>query len=369
LAEKDYYNILGVSREASPDEIKKAYRKLALKYHPDRTNGDDSAQEKFKEINQAYEVLSDSEKRKRYDQFGAAGVDMEGGEGFGGFDFGSFGRGGFSDIFDQFFGGAGARTETGRRTRRVYQGSSLKLKHKITLEEAMDGKDVKLKIMRQDPCKECSATGGSSSDCPDCNGTGTIASGGGFFSISRTCPKCGGEGTIILNPCVTCRGTGLTAKRDSISMKIPPGIRDGMTLRITGQGNAGRHNGPRGDIYVIIEIAPHSTLTREEDDLFTDVYLDYHEAVFGTSVDVSTLRGKRTIKVPEGIQPGTKMRLKNEGMPSLNRHGKGDLYINIKLKVPKPKDLTKEQKEALKNYTKNMKGKGNDTSWWKKIFE
>ncbi len=364
---QDYYQLLGVSSNASPEEIKKAYRKLALKYHPDRNKDNKNAQEKFKEINVAYEALSDPEKRKRYDQFGQQGVDMDMGVGAGaGAGFSGFNINDVSDIFEDFFGG-GFRTTRDTR-RRVYQGSSLKLKHKITLQEAASGKNVRLKILRQDPCSDCDASGGTYSTCPNCNGTGNIASGGGFFSITRTCPRCQGEGKIIKNPCVNCRGTGLQANRDTISIKIPPGINNGTTMRISGQGNAGKHNGPRGDIFVVINIKPHNTIIREGDDLLTDVMIDYPEAIFGTTKEIDTLHGKKTVKIPEGIQPGTKLRIKNEGMPHLNSYGSGDLYVTIKVKVPRPKNLSREQKEILSKYAKLNRNTNSDSSWWNKIF-
>ncbi len=367
MTQKDYYQLLGVSRDASQDEVKKAYRKLALKYHPDRNRDNKESLEKFKEINLAYEALGDSEKRKRYDQFGAQGVDMGAGgaSGFEGVDLG-----GFSDIFEDFFGGGGFGSRTSSQSRtRVYQGSSLKLKHKLTLEEASTGKNVKLKIMRQDSCPTCGGNGGDRTSCSSCGGAGTIASGGGFFSISRTCPTCQGEGQVVSNPCTECRGTGLKANKDTISVKIPPGVYDGTTLRITGQGNVGRHNGPRGDIYVVIDIKPHSSLTRDGDDLYAEVGIDFPEAVFGTSREIDTLNGKKTVKIPEGVQPGTKLRLKGEGMPQLNGYGKGNLYVNVQVNIPKPKSLTKDQKEILGKYAKATQSNGKGSAWWNKIFE
>lgn len=365
MSPKDFYQILGVSRDASQDEIKKAYRKLALKYHPDRNRENKDAQEKFKEINMAYEALSDPEKRKRYDQFGEQGVDMEmgGGAGFGGFDVGNV-----SEIFEDFFGGDGFRTQRRTARRRVYQGSSLKLKHKITLQEVAEGKEVRLKIMRQDPCSACGGNGGDYSTCPDCDGAGAVSSGGGFFSISRTCPRCGGDGRVVTNPCPGCRGTGLAANKDTISVKVPPGIHDGTTLRISGQGNAGRNNGPRGDIYVVISVEPHPAIKRDGDDLYTDIYIDFPEAVYGAASEIDTLKGKKTIKIPEGIQPGTKLRLKGDGLPHLNSYGRGDLYVKIQVKVPRPRNLNKEQREALGKYAKLTRA-GKGSSWWNKIFE
>ncbi|MFC2062053.1 molecular chaperone DnaJ [Elusimicrobiota bacterium] len=372
---QDYYEILGVSREASQEELKKAYRKLALKYHPDRAKGDKNFQEKFKEINQAYDVLSNPEKRQRYDQFGAQGVDMEGGPGSGGFDFSNFdfggsSSGGFSSIFDEIFGGGGGYTRTGETRKRVYQGSSLKLEHEITLQEAAQGKDVKLKVKRQDNCAECSGTGGDKATCPDCQGTGAVASGGGFFRISRTCPRCGGEGETVKNPCLKCRGTGLQVNPDKITVKIPPGVHNGTTMRVTGQGNAGRHNGPRGDLYVIIKIKSHKTIKRQDDDLITEVSVDFPDAVFGIVAEIDTLEGKKKIKIPAGIQSGAKLRFKSEGMPHLNGYGKGDLYAIVHLMTPQ--SLNKEQKEALIKYarlTKKEKNSNSSSKWWNKIFE
>ncbi|MFH1415795.1 MAG: molecular chaperone DnaJ [Elusimicrobiota bacterium] len=368
MSSQDYYELLGISRDASQEDIKKAYRKLALKYHPDRNKDDKNAQEKFKEINLAYQALGDPEKRKRYDQFGAQGVDMDmgAGAGFGGVDFGSF-----SDIFEDIFagGGFGGARRAGSQ-RRVYQGSSLKLKQSITLKEAAEGKEIKFKIMRQDQCNACSGEGGTRTSCSSCGGTGSVSSGGGgFFSITRTCPACAGDGKIVSNPCVECRGTGLKANKDSISVKVPPGVYEGTTLRISGQGNVGRYNGPRGDIYVVINVKKHASLVREDNDLLTDINIEFPEAVFGTSREIETLKGKRTIKVPEGIQSGTKLRIKGDGMPHLDGYGKGDLYVIVHVNIPKPKNLTKEQTDLLGKYAKLMNINGKGSSWWNKIFE
>ncbi|MGM0441469.1 MAG: molecular chaperone DnaJ [Elusimicrobiota bacterium] len=379
MSSKDYYDILGVSKDASQDEIKKAYRKLALKYHPDRTDGDEESQEKFKEINQAYEVLSDTEKRKKYDRFGEKGVDMgAGGQGAGFEGFGNFGQGGggaggfgnFSDIFEEIFGGGGRTTSRTRRSarssRRASKGSSLRLDYDISLEDAAKGKKVKLKVLRQDPCPDCEGTGGDVSTCPECNGQGAVQGGSGFFRIQQTCPKCKGQGKVVTNPCSSCRGTGLTGNKDTISVKIPAGVKDGMTLRISGEGNAGRHNGPRGDIFVNISVKPHETLQRKGNDLYTKVKITFPEAVFGSSRKIDTLNGKKKVKIPAGIQSGTKLRLKKEGMPSLKGYGKGHLFVEVKIKTPK--NLNKKAKEALKEYASHMNQDDYSSSWWKKIF-
>ena len=374
MSSGDYYNTLGVSKGASQDEIKKAYRRLALKYHPDRNKGDKGSQEKFKEINEAYEVLSDSEKRKRYDRFGKQGVDSD-------FDFRSSGAGagggyagtGFEDIFRQFFGGEGfdgfgtgsTRTGTGRR---AYRGTSLKLNQSISLREAALGKKMRFKVMRQDPCELCEGSGGDSGGCASCAGAGRVSSGSGFFNIARTCPDCGGTGEKITNPCKKCRGTGLQANKDTISVKIPPGIRDGMTLRLSNQGNAGRYNGPRGDLFVHIKVDPHPSLKRKGDDLYTEVKVDYPEAVFGSSRKIETLTQNKTVKIPPGTQPGTLLRLKNEGLPHIQGAGKGNLYVKVQVLIPKK--VSKKEKEILKEYAR-LRGKeiNTDPSWWKKIFE
>ncbi len=372
MSSKDYYDILGVSKDASQDEIKKAYRKLALKYHPDRTDGDEEAQEKFKEINQAYEVLSDSDKRKKYDRFGEQGVDMDGAaggfEGFGNFGQGGSGFGNFSDIFEEIFGGAqrNATGSRGRSTRRAGKGSSLRLDYEISLKEAAEGKKVKLKVLRQDPCTHCSGSGGDISTCSDCAGRGTVQGGSGFLRIQRSCPKCQGQGKVISTPCKECRGTGLTGNKDTISVKIPPGVRDGMTLRITGEGNAGRHNGPRGDIFVNIRVKYHQTLRREGDNLYAKVDITFPEAVFGSSRKIDTLNGKKKVKIPGGVQSGTKLRLKKEGMPSLKGYGRGHLFV--KVKITTPKNLSKKAKQALKEYASHMDQENYSSSWWKNIF-
>ena len=365
MASKDYYELLGVSRDASQDDIRKAYRKLALKYHPDRTKGDKDAQEKFKEINQAYEVLSDADKKNSYDRFGEAGVN-----GARGFDYTGGGAGvGFdvSDIFEQFFGGGGGAPRGGAR-RAVYQGTSLKLTEKITLKEALEGKTLKIKVLRQNPCSECSGTGGESEVCKDCDGQGSVIAGSGFFRMSTTCPSCGGEGQTITNACPSCRATGLEAKKDTISVKIPPGITDGATLKIRCQCNSGRHNGPRGDIFITIKIRPHSSIKRDGDDLNTTVKITFPEAVFGTSKVVETLTDKKTIKVPAGIQSGTRIRLRNEGMPRVGGLGRADLFA--KIQVETPKRLNKDQRDALNEYARAT-GISTDSnpSWWKKLFE
>ncbi len=362
MSPQDYYEILGVSRGAASDEIKKAYRKLALKHHPDRTKGDEKSQEKFKEINQAYEVLSDSEKRKRYDQFGAEGVDMGGGGGYGGFNFSGFENA--SEVFSRFF--RGGRTESA--SQRVYQGSSLKLTQTITLKEASEGKNLIIKMLRQDACSVCSGSGGNSSICQQCRGSGSVSAGLGIFSIEQTCPSCSGLGKVITKACAACRATGLKANKDTITVKVPAGIYDGTTLRLSGQGNAGRMNGPRGDLYVIIRISAHPNLRRDEDDLFTSVNIDFPEAVFGSSRKIETLNGVKTVKIPEGIQSKVMLRLKGEGMPRFNSYGKGDLYVEVNIITPKK--LNSPQKNSLIEYAKLMGSSSNsankNSSWWKR---
>ncbi len=367
MSSNDYYSILGVPKGASQDEIKKAYRKLALKYHPDRNKGDKSSQEKFKEINEAYEVLSDPEKRKNYDNFGKQGVDSN-------FDFGGSGTRytgtGFEEVFRQFFGGGfggfeGGSTQTSG-ARRVYRGSSLNLNQSISLKEASEGKKMRFKVLRQDPCGTCSGRGGDWGTCSQCGGNGRVTSGGGFFSVTRACSNCAGGGEVITQPCKKCRGTGLEAHKDTISVKIPSGICDGMTLRLSGQGNAGRNNGPRGDLYVNVSIKPHPSLRRVGDDLHTEVEIEFPEAVFGTTRKIETLNGQKSVKIPPGTQAGTRLRLKNEGMPVLNGSGRGHLFIRIQMHTPKK--ISQREKELLKEYAM-LRGKeiNENPPFWKKI--
>ncbi len=339
---KDYYEILGVSRDASIDEIKKAYRNLVLKYHPDRNPGNKEAEEKFKEITEAYEVLSDPEKRKIYDTYGHAGFGPEGFDWTQDFsrvrmDFSDI----FGDIFDNFFSevfGTGYHSTRQRTVERI-RGSDLEYRIYITLKEASKGTEKYINVSRYDPCSTCRGTGSKSGvskiTCPMCHGTGRITQSKGFFTITQTCPKCRGEGVIISNPCPNCRGTGRVRNIHKILVKIPAGIENGTSLRLKGQGDVGPNNGPRGDLYVTVFVEKDKIFERDGSNIICEVPITIPQAVLGDEVEVPTLTGKVKVKIPPGTQNGTLLRLKNLGLPRLNGYGKGDQIIKVKVIIPK----------------------------------
>lgn len=355
MAKRDYYEVLGVPRNASIDEIKKAYRKLAMKYHPDRNPGNKEAEEKFKEATEAYTVLADPEKRRQYDQYGFAGVDgMFSGrenpfEGFSGFeDIFS----GFEDIFSSFFGGGfGSST---RYKKRVKKGSDLLYTLDISLADAVEGKKVDITFERLEPCDRChgtgSASGGGRSICPECGGIGQIRRSQGFFSISTTCPRCRGSGEVINNPCFACSGTGLVMKRVTKTIKIPPGIDSGKRIIIRGEGNAGEDGAPYGDLHIKFNIKPHPYFIRQGDDLLTQIPISFTQAVLGGEINVETIDGKMVkVKIPAGCENGKVLRIKNVGMPKLeNPSVRGDMYIKLVIDVPK--SLTREERRILEQF-------------------
>lgn len=347
---RDYYEVLGISRNASGDEIKKAYRKLALKYHPDRNPQDKEAEEKFKEAAEAYAVLSDPRQRTQYDQFGHT----MGGQGFTGFegfqdsfrDFSDI----FGDLFDDFFG-----TSTRRRTRgQGLRGSDLQYNLEITLEEVLIGKDVTLEISRLETCADCSGSGaapGSKREtCTECRGTGHIRMSQGFFSISRTCPRCGGEGERISKPCRACNGSGRTEKPRKIQVKIPPGMDTGARLKITGEGEAGERGGARGSLYILVYVRPHPLFKRVDDDIACDFEVPFTVAALGGNVEVPSLDGKVKLKIPAGTPNGKVFRLKAKGVPGMHGGPRGDELIRIGIKVPA--DLTDEERKLLAQLAK-----------------
>ena len=351
MAKRDYYETLGVERNASDDELKKAFRKLARQYHPDLQSGDHqkkTSEEKFKEINEAYEVLSDAEKRKRYDMFGHAGSQQGGGAGFEGFD---FGRGGFSDafndIFEDFFGG-------GRAGSRAERGSDLQYNLEMSFEEAVYGKEAKLKIPRWEVCQECRGTGARSAGglktCPSCKGSGQLRLQQGFFSVSRPCSHCEGTGQIISDPCGTCRGRKRVYRERTLSVTIPAGIESGMRLRLSNEGEHGVNGGPPGDLYVAISVKPHPVFTRYQNHIVCDVPINIVTAALGGKIEVPTLQGATVIKVPSGTQHDKALRLKGLGVPSLKGHEPGDLIIKVKVQIPTK--LTPRQKELLAEFAK-----------------
>ena len=357
---RDYYEVLGVSRGASEDEIKKAYKKMARKYHPDLNPGDKSAEEKFKEVNEAYEVLSDADKKARYDQYGHAGVDPNfGAGGFGGGFDGGFDFGDLGYIFGSFFGGGfggGRRTNPNAPQR----GESIRMSIAISFEEAAFGCEKEVTVERYETCDTCHGSGcapGTSPEvCPDCHGTGTVQvrrqTPMGVFATSAPCAKCGGKGRIIHQPCKDCRGSGMVRKKKTIQASIPAGIDNGQTISIRGQGNAGKNGGPAGDLLITITVRPHELFRREGTSVLCEAPITFTQAVLGAELEIPTIDGKVKYTLPEGTQSGTTFRLKGKGIPSINGRGRGDQYVTVYIETPK--NLNKEQKEALKKFAETM---------------
>jgi molecular chaperone DnaJ len=353
VSKRDYYEVLGVSREATEQEIKSAYRKLALKYHPDRNHGDKAAEEKFKEAAEAYAVIADADKRAAYDRFGHAGVSST--PGAGGFDptiFADFGDifGGLRDIFGfgDIFGG-------GRRGG-PQRGSDLRYDLEISFEESARGVETGIQIPRQEQCDTCRGTGaapGSApSVCPHCNGRGQIRYQQGFFTVAQTCRQCGGAGRVITRPCAECHGDGVVARQRKLTVKIPAGIASGQRLRLQGEGEAGSAGGPLGDLYVVVHVQESPVFQREGDDLLCRVPITFPIAALGGEVKVPTLDGHETLEVPEGTPSGHVFRLRGKGMPSVTGRGRGDLHVAVD--VATPKRLTREQRQLLEQLAKTM---------------
>jgi molecular chaperone DnaJ len=346
---RDYYEILGIQKSATEDELKQAYRKLALKYHPDRNRGNPEAEEKFKEATEAYEILRDPKKRASYDKYGHEGV--AGFEGFGRgayTDFSDiFGDFDISDIFENFFGaGFGGRT----RTKRPRRGSDIQYDLMIELEEAASGKEVQIEIPRNEICTGCNGSGSSAGSkpavCPVCNGSGQIRQTQGFFSISQPCYKCRGEGKIITSPCKTCGGSGLLMKKRKMTVKVPAGVESGSRLKITGEGEQGPGSGPRGDLYVVIHVKKHAIFERHGNDIINIIDISYSLACLGGEVEVDTIMGNKVkMKIPQGAENGKIFRLKGNGIPYLGSYGRGDQLVKINIRVPKK--LSPRQKELL----------------------
>ena len=368
--ETDYYKILGVERTATPDEIKRAYKKVAIKYHPDRNPGDKEAEEKFKQAAQAYDVLRDPDKRARYDQFGAAGVDGAAG------GFGGFGAGGmdlndifrnFGDIFGGAFGGFGGFG--GGRGQRQYRGSDMRMKVRLTLEEISTGVTKKFKVRKDITCTECHGTGCASGHspetCPTCHGQGyVIQSRRSFLGMMQTqevCPNCHGEGTIIKHTCSHCHGEGVTSGEEIVEIKIPAGVAEGMVVNVPGKGNAAKHGGVPGDIQVLIEEEPHKDFIRDDTDLIYNLLLTVSQAALGDTIDIPTLTGKARIKIEPGTQPGTALRLRGKGLPAVQGYGvgTGDIVVNISVYIPE--HLTKEERKAFEALRENDHMQPNDS--------
>jgi molecular chaperone DnaJ len=341
MSKRDYYEVLEVSRTADEVEIKRAYRRQAVKFHPDKNQGNKEAEEKFKEAAEAYSVLSDTQKRSRYDRFGHSGV----GSGAGGFDPGFTN---IEEIFDLFgfgdiFGGGSSRRSN------VQRGADLRYDYEITLEEAATGKDAKIEIPRLETCDECdgkgTAEGTSPETCITCSGSGQTRYQQGFFSVMRTCPNCAGKGQIIKDPCKKCLGAGRVENKKTLEIKIPAGVEMGSRLRIGGEGESGVGGGATGDLYVFIHVAEHENFERQGTNLYTSVPISFAQAALGAEINVKTLDGEEELKIPTGTQTGTVFRLKNQGMPNLSGKGKGDLFVAVTLVTPKT--LSREQRKLL----------------------
>lgn len=353
MANKDYYEVLGVDKGASEEDIKKAFKKAALKYHPDRNPDNKEAEEKFKEINEAYQVLSDSEKRQRYDQFGTADFN---GQGFDGFDFGGGfgGFGGFGDIFSDLFGGGGGFSSRSKNAPR--KGADLEYNLNLTFEEAVFGCEKEISVTRREKCETCSGTGAkpgtSANTCSKCGGTGQVrvtrSTPLGTIATQTTCDACGGKGKVIESPCQTCRGTGKERKTRKVSINIPAGVDTGNVMPLRGQGEAGENGGPSGDLYINIRVAPHKTFKRQGFDIHMETHVSFAKATLGTEIKVPTVDGDVTYKVPAGTQPGTVFRLKGKGVPRVNSAGRGDHYVKVIVDVPKA--INDKQKEALRMF-------------------
>jgi molecular chaperone DnaJ len=349
MADKDFYEILGVQKNASDDEIKKSYRKLAMKYHPDRNKDDKESERKFKEVSAAYEILKDSEKRSAYDQYGHDAFrqgGMGGGQGFG--DFG----GGFSDIFEEFFGGGfGGQS----RQRGPQRGNDLRYNMSVSLQEAYSGKKSQIRIPSYEGCDLCSATGSADksgpSTCSTCGGQGKVRSTQGFFSIERPCPTCGGEGSSIKNPCLKCSGTGQVKKQKTISVTIPAGVDTGTRIRISGEGEPGQRGAGNGDLYIFVEVQKDKLFEREEENIFCQIPISITTAILGGDVEVPTIEGKKArLNIPPGTQSETQFRLKGKGMSILRQTRRGDMYVEANVEIPV--NLNSKQKAILQEFEK-----------------
>jgi molecular chaperone DnaJ len=371
MEDKDYYKILGVSRDSSEEEIKKSYRKIAMQYHPDRNPGNKEAEERFKIASEACEVLRDPEKREIYDRYGIEGLKGTGFTGFRGFEdiFSTFG-----DIFEDFFGFG----TTHRRRTRARPGADLRYDFKISFYEAAFGKETEIEIPKNVLCEACKGTGAKSgtypTPCTSCKGTGQVIRSQGFFTISTTCGQCLGEGNIISHPCKECRGHGRIRKNKKIQINIPPGIDTGSKLRIRGEGEEGERGGPPGDLFVFLYVESHDFFSREGDDIICQIPISFPQAVLGTEIEVPTLDGKRILIIPKGTESGEILRIKGEGFTKLRGHGRGDQLIQVIVKTPK--NLSKRQEEILKEFEEISKkkdrgedGRQDSDPSWKRFFK
>ena len=366
MPKRDYYEVLGVSRDASETDIKKAYRRLAMKYHPDRNPGDDTATERFREASEAYEVLADAQRRGAYDRFGHAGVEGAGmGAGFAGGSFSDI----FGDVFGDIFGAAGARTRSS-----VTRGADLRYSLELDLEQAVRGDNVEIKIPVLSACDVCDGSGAkpgtSPSACPDCGGLGQIRVAQGFFSLQQTCPRCRGTGQIVTDPCGNCGGRGRVDKRKTLNVRIPPGVDTGDRIRLAGEGEAGLNNGPPGDLYVQIEVREHPIFTREGKHLYCEVPINFVDAALGGELEVPTLDGRVKLRIPPETQTGKLFRMRGKGVTPVRGGGVGDLLCRVVVETPV--NLTEKQKALLREFQASVSDGGakhspKGTSWFKGV--
>ena len=357
MSKRDFYDILGVNRDASDDEIKKAYRKLAMKYHPDRNPDNPKAEEHFKEVKEAYEILSDGQKRTAYDQYGHAGVDPQAGMGGGFGGFGGAGAGGFSDafggIFDEIFGGGRA----GSTRSNVYRGADLRYNLEITLEQAAFGTETKIRIPTMEACETCKGSGAKAGTqpktCPTCQGSGQVRLQQGFFSIQQTCPKCRGTGKFIADPCGSCHGAGRVKQHKTLAVKIPAGVDEGDRIRLSGEGEHGVNGGPSGDLYVQIHLKAHPVFQREQNDLHCEMPISFATAALGGEIEIPTLDGAANLKIPSETQTGKVFRLRGKGIKGVRSGTQGDLMCHVIVETPV--NLTDRQKELLREFDESNK--------------
>lgn len=368
-AKRDYYEILGLGRTASEQEIKSSYRKLAMQYHPDRNPDNPDAEERFKEASEAYSVLIDSEKRARYDQFGHAGL---GNGGFGGFDPSAFTD--FSDIFGDLFSDFfGVSTGTGRGRNRAHKGADARADVTLTFEEAAFGKKTEVRARRYESCEQCKGSGAAPGKgpvtCSTCGGRGQVRYQQSFFSVARTCPACGGMGRVVADPCSKCKGEGRQMKERTIDVSVPAGVEDGTRMRYQDQGDAGVNGGPAGDLYVLLHVKPHAFFEREGKDLFCSVPVSVSQAALGAEITIPLLEGEYKLKIPEGTQSGTVLRLRGKGVASIRGGGKGDLHVQVRVQTPTK--LTKRQRELLAELaaTAEVENKPEPRSLFEKVKE